>query len=823
MTSDWQRVRTIFEEAVDLPAPERPAFLDRACEGDAALRAEVEALLRVDERVAAEEKPFEASAELHARLAFIAGVPQLVGTRVGQFKIEGVIGSGGMSLVYEAVQERPQRKVALKMMRSGLHSAQARRRLEYESEILARLRHPGIAQVYAFGTFGFDGLELPYFAMERVEDARSLDNYVQQSGLDLGATIALFRCVCEAVHHGHQRGVIHRDLKPANILVDRDGNPKIIDYGIARVSDPQVTMQTMPGQLLGTLQYMSPEQLSADVDGVDARSDVYGLGVILFELLVGRPPHDLGDMHLTQALARLREAKITRPSTMTERNLPADLDWITLQAMAADPDRRYASAAALAEDLGRYLRCQPVAAGPPTAGYVIRKFVQRHRVAVIASSLALVALVALTVTALVNMVRAQRAVAESGQVNALMTDWLAYAHMSGSGEETRLIDLLEKADEDLSRADLSPRSQVMLHYAVGAAYLGMRRLEDAEPHLERAVQLGREALGSKDPATLTAINNYALLMRAKSEEPKAEALLREVLEGRLEVLGERHVLTAESMSNFGGMLASKGDFVKGCELLERALEIMKTFDSDAKTVTTATGLAANYVSQGRLDEAESLLRWVLDTYTTRLGPDHDRIAMTSLRMGVLFLRRRQLDEARRHYESAAAIWQKNLGPSHVFTLWAQRGLAEVLYFEERQSEAEAALQRLLEVAQPNANVPLLDKLEIRLTLCRCLWKQGKSEEALEQYETIVAGADAGLPEDHARRGYYHCAYGEALSEMRQFDEAERQLDESIRLLEACVTVDHAWTQRALRAAAEMYRHWNKPEKQKAIEARLSDG
>ena len=158
-----------------------------------------------------------------------------------------------------------------------------------------------------------------------------------------------------------------------------------------------------------------------------------------------------------------------------------------------------------------------------------------------------------------------------------------------------------------------------------------------------------------------------------------------------------------------------------------------------------------------------------------------------------------------------------------FTLWAQRGLAEVLYFEERQSEAEAALQRLLEVAQPNANVPLLDKLEIRLTLCRCLWKQGKSEEALEQYETIVAGADAGLPEDHARRGYYHCAYGEALSEMRQFDEAERQLDESIRLLEACVTVDHAWTQRALRAAAEMYRHWNKPEKQKAIEARLSDG
>jgi len=223
------------------------------------------------------------------------GIPK----EIGRYKVRRTIGSGGMGTVYEAIQESPRRKVAIKVMRSGVTSRSAMRRFEYESQILGRLSHPCIAQVYEAGTYDDGTGGVPYFAMEYIIGAKTLLEYAKQKDLKVHERLVLFEQICDAVHHGHLKGIIHRDLKPDNILIDSSGNPKIIDFGVARSTDSDMvvtTLQTNVGQLIGTVQYMSPEQCEADPDLIDARSDVYSLGVVLYELLTGQPPYDLSSI-----------------------------------------------------------------------------------------------------------------------------------------------------------------------------------------------------------------------------------------------------------------------------------------------------------------------------------------------------------------------------------------------------------------------------------------------------------------------------------------------------------------------------------------------
>ncbi len=304
-----------------------------------------------------------------------AGVPH----RIGHYHVVRAIATGGMGTVYEAIQDQPRRTVALKLMRQGLRAPAARRRFEYEAQVLARLRHPGIAQVYEAGTHhatGPGGVEedVPYFAMEFVPDARTLTEHAQVRRLSMGARLELLAEVCDAAHHGHQKGIVHRDLKPGNILVDSSGRPKIIDFGVARAVDADLaraTVQTAPGELVGTLQYMSPEQLEADPRELDARSDVYALGVVLFELLTGRLPHDLTGVTPAQAPAFVREHTPLRPSSI-DPALRGDTETVILRALHKDRDRRYASAADLADDIRRLLASQPIAARRDSAAYILR-------------------------------------------------------------------------------------------------------------------------------------------------------------------------------------------------------------------------------------------------------------------------------------------------------------------------------------------------------------------------------------------------------------------------------------------------------------------
>ncbi len=384
MTSDrWKRVERLFEEAREHLPEHRDSFLLQACGDDSRLRDDVVLLLDGDERAPGD---FMKLPELDPSAEEGGGektLDPLIGQRVSQFRITGLLALGGMGTVYLAEQEQPKRTVALKVLREGLASPSMLRRFDHESQILARLRHPGIAQVYEAGTHKADGRSVPFFAMELIPDAQPITNYTHERGADTRERLRLFQQVCEAVQHGHQKGVIHRDLKPSNILVDTSGSVKIIDFGVARCTDSDLavtTMHTDVGQLIGTLQYMSPEQCEADPLGIDTRSDVYSLGVVLYELLTGRLPYDVTQRAMHSAARVICEQPPDRPSTL-DRNVKGNLETIVLKALEKDRNARYQSASDLGRDIEHYLSREPIEAAPPTVWTRYLRWVARHPMA----------------------------------------------------------------------------------------------------------------------------------------------------------------------------------------------------------------------------------------------------------------------------------------------------------------------------------------------------------------------------------------------------------------------------------------------------------
>jgi WD40 repeat protein/predicted Ser/Thr protein kinase len=370
-----RRVEELFDQAVDLDPARLAAFLDDQCAGDADLRAAVEELLQLDRSGQAAESLLRSPLAGSRPTAFAPPTPRF--PAIGRYRVVRVLGEGGMGTVYEAEQDSPRRPVALKVVRQGLASPALLKRFTHEAQILGRLHHPGVAQVYEAG-FADDGQ--PFFAMEFIRGL-PLDEYANRQGLDLAARVGLVARACDAVQHAHDQGVIHRDLKPANILVEETGQPKVLDFGVARATDADLLTAaglTRTGQLLGTPNYMSPEQVTGDPAKIDERADVYALGVILFELVAYRLPFQLENRPLAEAARLILEQDPPRLGSL-DPELRGDVETIVTKALAKEPARRYASAADLATDLRRWLAHEPILARPPSALYHLRKFARRHR------------------------------------------------------------------------------------------------------------------------------------------------------------------------------------------------------------------------------------------------------------------------------------------------------------------------------------------------------------------------------------------------------------------------------------------------------------
>jgi len=383
----WQRIQEVFDRVLAAPPSDRSVVLAEACGGDDALRAEVESLLEFERRAGDDFLASPAVAFRPADDNSPDWAQALVGRKIGRYTLVRLIASGGMGCVFEARQDRPARAVALKILRPGFSAPSALARFRLEPEVLGRLQHPNIAQVFEAGVHEDEQGAVPYFAMEFITKAQPLIEYADAQGLTTRQRLELFAKVCDAVQHGHQKGIIHRDLKPANILVGQDGEPKVIDFGVARASDADIMMTTQythVGDLVGTVHYMSPEQCDADPAAIDTRTDIYSLGVVLYELLTGAAPYDTSGTTVYAAVRAIKDEPPRPPSAVIgwdgrpARQLRGDIDAILLKTLEKDPARRYASMADLAQDIRRHLAGEPIEARPPTLAVKVVQWAARH-------------------------------------------------------------------------------------------------------------------------------------------------------------------------------------------------------------------------------------------------------------------------------------------------------------------------------------------------------------------------------------------------------------------------------------------------------------
>ena len=437
----------------------------------------------------------------------IAKEPIKHAKQIGNYRIERVIGEGGMGTTYEAVQATPRRRVAVKVVRAGRFSEQALRRFEYEGQMLARLQHPGIAQIYEAGMWtDEEGNERPFMAMEFVEGC-SLSEYAKRNDLGSDDCLRLFQKICEAVHYSHQRGVIHRDLKPDNILIRKDGQPKVIDFGVARATDSDlnfVTQQTNMGQLIGTLQYMSPEQVEYDTTDLDTRSDVYALGVILYELLCGALPYDLKERALHEAVRVICEDQPEHPSTF-HRYLRGDVETITLKALEKNRNRRYGSAEDLSSDIRRYLENDPIEARPPSVIYRLSKFSRKHKGTAISAAAVVIAITVGGVVSALGWAEAsrQRAQVEVRNVQlddsiiSMLTGVMGQIKYLGNsaGAQRKLLDLAGNNLDAIASGDVDD--------ALRQTLLGQVLLRIARSHLSMS-GVGSGSLDAASAALTTA-------------------------------------------------------------------------------------------------------------------------------------------------------------------------------------------------------------------------------------------------------------------------------------------------------------------------------
>jgi hypothetical protein len=570
--------------------------------------------------------PTKGSEEPHQQ----AGLPK----KIGDFVVKRLIASGGMGRVYEGLQEHPRRPVAIKVMKHGVASGSALRRFEYESQILARLRHPHIAQVYEAGTYDDGSGDVPYFAMEYIPNPRSITKYVNEKNLNTCERLELFAKVCDAVHHGHQKGIIHRDLKPDNILIDSNGQPKIIDFGVARATDSDLaltTFQTEVGQLVGTLQYMSPEQIEADPHDIDTRSDVYALGVVLYEVLTGRLPYDVTTTTPLETARVIHDESPTRISTI-DRTLGGEKETIVLKALEKDRERRYQSAGELAADIRRHLHDEPICARPPSVSYQLRVFARRNKalVAAVATVFAVVVAGAVISTSLYFQAKAERLKAEQQATKAMaaigfMLDMVQSADPVSVGEEIKVGDLLDRYSERVDKAFAGqPEIESAVRATIGMTYQYLHFFEArgeadryqtaARSHMETALDIRRQVLGGEHPKTLELMEQFAMLLQYQGRPAETERLLREIWEVRRRTLGEDDSLTVASMESLALALWKRNRLDEVEPLIRKILEIrLRTLgEKDPATLLAKVNVASMLQERGELSEAEDLKRAVLE-------------------------------------------------------------------------------------------------------------------------------------------------------------------------------------------------------------------
>jgi serine/threonine protein kinase/Tfp pilus assembly protein PilF len=743
-------------------------------------------------------------------------------TSIGPYVLVRKLGEGGMGQVWLAEQTTPvKRQVALKLIKGGLYDSAVIQRFESERQSLAVMNHPAIAKVFDAGATK-DGQ--PYFVMEFV-GGPPISRYCDNKKLNIRERLELFIKVCDGVQHAHQKAIIHRDLKPSNILVvevDGKATPRIIDFGVAKAISPQAgaeqTQFTEMGALVGTRGFMSPEQADPNVLDVDTRTDVYSLGVVLYVLLTGMLPFDSDGgkkKPIDEMLRQLREEDPPSPSTKvnTEKEtataaaerrgtdtkqlgklLQGDLDCITMKSVERDRTRRYGTPSELAADVERYLANGPVMARPANAGYRLKKYVQRHRLAVAAVSGAALLLVAFAITQAVQLRQTRRERDRANRITQFMKNMFKVSNPSVSrGNSITAREILDSSSKNIdTELAKDPELQAELTDVMGNVYMTLGLYSQAQPLLTRSVEIRRRVLGPKNPDTLISIDDLCLLLLrqghyseadkmlrealvvdrrvlgpehettlralvifagtldAEGHYAEAEKLQRETIEIRRRTLGTENDLTALSMNDLAATLSREGHYAESERLFREALDIQRRVlgPENPETLITMYNLAATLATEGRYADAEKLDRQTLEIRRRVLGPEHPDTLMTVANLAATLQSAGNYAEAEKFARETLEIRRRVLGPEHPRTLWSMSGLAEILDQEGHLTEAEKMYRETLDIRRRVLGPENPDTLASMDDLGRLLSREGQYTEAEKMLrETLETSRRVLGPDD----------------------------------------------------------------------------
>ena len=785
----WPKIKEIVGAALECEAREREALLDEACSDDRELRAEVESLL------AAYDEAGELS--LHPLTAEAADSPSQF-TNIGPYRLIRELGVGGMGQVWLAEQTEPvRRRIALKLIKAGMYDAAVVQRFQAERQSLAIMDHPAIAKVFDAGA---TPAGQPYFVMEYV-DGLPITDYCDRKKQGIRERLKLFMQVCDGVQHAHQKAIIHRDLKPSNILVvEVDGKPmpRIIDFGLAKATAPAVpgeTFFTQAGVFLGTPGYMSPEQADPNIQDIDTRTDVYSLGVVLYELLTGSLPFDTTQWKkqgLDEVLRQLRETDPQRPSTKvsTSRDtstaiaqargteaqqlvslLRGDLDWITLKALEKERERRYGTPSALAADVERYLQNRPVEARPASPAYRFRKYMRRNRVAVGVASGAAVLLIGFAVMQTIQLRRITRERDRADRITEFMTNMFKVSDPSEArGNSITARELLDKSAKDIDTGLVKdPELQAKMMYIMATTYYDLGLYSRAQPLAERAVQIDRRVLGPSHLDTLRSMEILASILKDAGRYVEAEKLVRETLEIQRRVSGPEDPDLVASMKRLAAILYDEGRYDESEKMKRETLEIQRRIlgPDHPETLGSMNNLANALESQGHYAEAEELHRETLASRRRVLGPEHPDTLLSMNNLALALQDDGRYTEAEKLYREVLETRQRVLGPDHPNTLRSMSMLALTLQSEGRFSEAEKLYHQSLDIQRRVLGPDHPSTLSTLETLAVDLSHEGRYGDAEKLFREATERAGKTNQPGVLANAWYNFACGAAVTGHRE--------------------------------------------------------
>jgi len=752
-------VRDVFNVAMEMPTDERRVFLDEVCADDESMRTRIEGLLQSHDQagdfleISAPEQFIESTGD--------ASAATLIGHEIGRYTVESLIAAGGMGMVYRAVQSNPHRTVALKVLRRGIASRSAMMRFQYEAEILGRLLHPGIAQIYEAGMYyeetgRGDSPGLPYFAMEYLPEARPITEYAQTVDLTISQRLALFVQACEAVHYGHQRGIIHRDLKPGNILVDASGQIKIIDFGVARStnSDVAVTTQlTGVGQLIGTLQYMSPEQCEADPHAIDIRSDVYSLGVVLYELLCDRLPYDVTDQPIHAAARLIQDSSPHRLSTI-DRHLSGDIETIVNKALAKEPEYRYQSASDLGRDIQCYLKHLPISARPPSLVYRIRKLTQRNRAAVIGFVLIVLLLCAGLISFSVSYYRINRSRADAAALSTFLKDMISMVENRRAGQDIPLLQVINDSVPKIpSTFSEHPAREAEIRSTIASAYTSLGRPAEAYEHGQRVVQRNRQLYGNSDARTIGSVGTLAKYCLYLSLYEECEQYGREYIKYYQKKFGSDSKTLFDKTDIVAQAVRALGRYSEATQWAQESLRLAELHYGDNSSTTAAAeeNLALLWADLDQLDKAEPLARSALNIRSGLFGNNSVSTGWSQHNYALVLRQLGRLEEALALQIKSYTYRDQIIGAENQFTMLARTNVAithvKLHHFTEAESELKATLEMQLRVL-PHYHE---DILTTRFALFELYTETDRNDAALTIGLDIVGQNVFRLGETHRER------------------------------------------------------------------------